>query len=65
MGMTMQIMVLSVQNAVPAAQMGAATAAVTFFLQRLGRAKGRSVSLSSVGMADSVRASRVASTPNL
>jgi len=39
MGMTMQVMVLAVQNAVPAAQMGAATAAVTFF-RSLGGAFG-------------------------
>ncbi len=39
MGMTMQVMVLAVQNAVPPAQMGAATAAVTFF-RSLGGAFG-------------------------
>ncbi len=42
MGMTMQVMVLSVQNAVPTAQMGAATAAVTFF-RSLGGAFGTSL----------------------
>ncbi len=39
MGMTMQVMVLAVQNAVPPSQMGAATAAVTFF-RSLGGAFG-------------------------
>jgi hypothetical protein len=42
MGMTMQVMVLSVQNAVPPTQMGAATAAVTFF-RSLGGAFGTSL----------------------
>jgi hypothetical protein len=40
-------------------------AAVIFFVQRLGKENGRSVSLSVAGMADSVLASRVASTTNL
>ena len=35
-----------------------------FFLRRLGRENGRRVSSSSVGMADFVRASGVASAPN-
>ena len=39
--------------------------AVIFFLQRLGKENGRSVSSSVAGMADSVLASRVASVPNL
>jgi hypothetical protein len=38
---------------------------VTFFWQILGRENGRRVSSAKVGMADSVRASRVASAPNL
>lgn len=41
-GMTMQIMVLSTQNAVPATQIGTATAAVTFF-RSLGGAFGTSL----------------------
>jgi EmrB/QacA subfamily drug resistance transporter len=42
MGMTMQVMVLAVQNAVPASQIGTATAAVTFF-RSLGGAFGTSL----------------------
>jgi MFS family permease len=42
MGMTMQVMVLAVQNAVPANQIGTATAAVTFF-RSLGGAFGTSL----------------------
>ena len=40
-------------------------AAVTFFWQMLGSAKGRRVSLSSAGMADFVRTSELVSAPNL
>ena len=40
-------------------------AAVTLFLQMLGKEKGRSLSLLVAGMADPVLASRVASTTNL
>jgi hypothetical protein len=43
----------------------ASKAAVIFFLPILGSENGKSVSSASVGMADSVRASRVASAPNL
>jgi MFS family permease len=42
MGMTMQVMVLAVQNAVPPTQIGTATAAVTFF-RSLGGAFGTSL----------------------
>jgi EmrB/QacA subfamily drug resistance transporter len=42
MGMTMQVMVLSTQNAVPPTQIGTATAAVTFF-RSLGGAFGTSL----------------------
>jgi len=42
MGMTMQVMMVSVQNAVPATQIGAATAAVTFY-RSLGGAFGTSL----------------------
>ena len=42
MGMTMQVMVLAVQNAVPATHIGTATAAVTFF-RSLGGAFGTSL----------------------